>query len=78
MNKKVVLEDIKKDNIKRMILEQGSLKSEKTNTPQWNNMKIKLKEGFAEKSMIFSKSFIQSLLPAFIISIILVITIFSC
>ena len=50
---------------KRVILEQGIEDESITKTPKWDELKINLKEGTAEKVTLFGRSFMRSLVPAF-------------
>jgi hypothetical protein len=59
---------------KRITMEQGV--SAPSSTPKWDTLKVNVKEGFADKATIFGTTFMKSLAPCLLISIILVIIIF--
>jgi len=58
---------------KKITMEQGT--SAPSGTPKWDTLKINVKEGAAEKVTIFGTAFMQTLAPAFIISICIVIAV---
>ena len=66
--KKVILEE----GDKRMTMEQG-IEDEISKTPQWDSLKVNMKEGFAEKFTVFGGSFMGALAPAFLIMTVLII-----
>lgn len=77
--KKIILEQIHSDEMRRIILEQGIDEGSTSDTPQWDLMRTKIKEGVAGKTMLFSESFFCSIVPAFIIgSCLFLCLIFVC
>ena len=72
-NKKVILEEGSQDQYKRMTLEQGLTEDQPSQTPKWDNMKVSLKEGTADKVMLFGTSFMNALVPSFIFGILIIV-----
>jgi len=74
-SRKVIMEQGQQDAYRRIILEQGYETDQDSNTPQWNKLKVSLKEGAAEKGSIFVGSFVSSIKPALIMGAVIIIAI---
>jgi len=72
---KVVLEQGQQDSYKRIIIEQGTEADPTSQTPQWDSMKVRLKENTAEKGTLFVSSFVQSIKPALVVGMVILILI---
>jgi hypothetical protein len=74
--KKVTLEQGTPDDYKRIVLEQGVDDGLDTTTPQWNTMKIGVKESVAGNLTAFWKSFSGALVPTFIFGVCFILFLF--
>lgn len=71
-NKKVTIEQGSSDDYKRVILELGLNEDPLSSTPKWDNMKVSLKEGVAEKTTLFATTFLNGIIPAFWITLVFI------
>lgn len=74
-SRKVIMEQGQQDAYRRIILEQGYETDQDSNTPQWNKLKVSLKEGAVEKGSIFVSSFVGGIKPALITAAIILIAV---